>query len=105
MIKVVMPNSGFKVKPPSLPGFLKMFTYDSLNYTYLNYYPLYFTPPAVPKLVLAPDTLTHTLSIDLTRCDIIYDKHLDKIFRVFVYYSSLYGQDGLIEGDTFIHKD
>ena len=90
MMKIVMPNIGFKVKnPPELPfGFMPVFTYDNENDTYVKYYPLYYDPPDPPKFVLPPDTLRGAQSIDLNRCDIIYDKHLDKPFKVFVYYKT-----------------
>lgn len=109
MLKIVMPNSGFietkKVKKPILPpGFIRVFTYNKEYDTYLSYYPLYYHPPNPPKFVLPPDSVRGTQSIDINRCEIIYDKHLNKPFKVFAYYSSLYGHDGWVDTTINIYK-
>ena len=105
MMKIVMPNTGFKVKDPDLPpDFKQVFTYDKENYIYQSYYPLYYQPPYPPKFILPPNLSRQSQSIDITRCDIIYDKHLNKQFSVFVYYSSLYGYDGWVDTSITIYK-
>ncbi len=89
-MKIVIPNKGLiRNEPP--PGFLKVFTYDKEYFTYQSAY----NPPV--SVLPSP-------SIPLFRCELIFEKHLNLPFKVFVYYHAEFGHDDIKDTTIIIYK-
>lgn len=96
-MKIEMPKMFIKmIKPLTKNGFSKMPTYYKDRIIFQrDYYP--------PKYILPIDSLNRQM-IDVTDCDIVFDKHLNLPFRVFVYYNADFEHDGWVDTTLNIYK-